>query len=585
MSQRISICSKRYNILSIFLLIIVMLLSGCSVKKDNLPKAFEGTLDLTNWNFERDGFVKLDGQWELYSGQLLEPKDFMSTNSSGTVDFFEVPNSYTTSVKNESLPKYGYSTMRLVINIKEDKGKLYGIRTQNILTASKIWINGQLATSAGVVTKDVANAIGSFERQLTFFRNDQDKIELVIQMSNFNNITGKVQSMFLGDAVQIKRDYIIRSGANLFVIGCLFIIGIYHLALFSKRPKFKEPLYFGMFCLFVALRNVLVSQRVVFELYPNISFSLFNKIAYLTVYLSVPFLFMFFREIFTKEIPQKAVNIMKFVSAVVSLITIFTHIEFYDKFLIYYEAAIVMFFIHTLFAIVKAAIQRTQGASIILFGFIVFMITVVHDVLVQMGVLITNSLVPLGLLIFVFSQAYMLAARFSNAFTEVEKLLDENKAMYRDELTGILNRRGFYDQGRSLYKDALNTGKKFILFYGDLNKLKVINDSFGHNEGDKAIKATAEILKKTFDQRDVVARISGDEFIAIAVSKASEEDARQTIELINSNFSKYNLTSKKPYTLSISMGYSIFEPYDNISFEELMNNADTMLYTEKSMVK
>lgn len=212
-------------------------------------------------------------------------------------DFFISPNLFKTTVYNENLPKFGYGTMRL-IKMPLNKERLYGIKTKSILSSSKVWINGQLVTSAGVVSKDANNFIGSFEHQMAFFNNDSSEVEIVIQMSNFNNVTGNVASISLGNDNQIKREYITGVASDTFIIGALFIMAIYHFALYYKRPKYKATLYFGVFCLSISLRNTLVGERIIFEVFPSISFSLFNKIAYLTVYFAFPFIVMFFKELF-----------------------------------------------------------------------------------------------------------------------------------------------------------------------------------------------------------------------------------------------------------------------------------------------
>lgn len=575
---------KKQNMIILLLILTILFLCGCEGKKSIAPKASQGIIDLSNWNFEKDGLAKLDGQWELYWGELLEPKNFKSTNKK-PLDFFKVPNSFVNTVNNNKLPKFGYGTMRLVIKMDGNDDCLYGIKTQSILSASKIWVNGQLVASSGIVGKDANTAIESFEHQIAFFKNDNSEIELVIQTSNFNNVTGKIQSIFLGTDTQIKRAYITTVASDAFIIGCLFIMGIYHFALYYKRRKYKAPLYFGVFCLIVALRNVLVGERIIFDVFPNIPFDLFNKIAYLTVYIGIPFIVMFFKELFSEDLSLKMVRLMKFASLLISLVTIFTNIEFYETFLIYYEIWTLVLFIYILFITIKAVVKKKQGALMILFGFIVFLITAVHDMILHAGLLHTNSLIPFGFFIFIFSQSYMLAAKFSDAFVKIEKLVEENKAVYTDELTGILNRRGFYEQGGNLFKAALITGDRFTLFFGDLNKLKTINDSFGHKEGDEAIKSTAQLLKNTFEKDDIVARMSGDEFIAISVNKASEEEAKKIIERVNINFHKHNLSSNKPYELSISMGYSICLPTVNTTFEKLIHQADTMLYDAKTTIK
>lgn len=79
------------------------------------------------------------------------------------MDYIDIPNSLKTTVNNNNISKYGYGTMQLVIKMMPSQDKIYGIKTQSILSASKVWINGKLVTSAGLVSKDANNAIGTFQ--------------------------------------------------------------------------------------------------------------------------------------------------------------------------------------------------------------------------------------------------------------------------------------------------------------------------------------------------------------------------------------------------------------------------------------
>lgn len=565
-------------------ILLVILFRGCLSKAASVPYASKGILNLKNWNFDKAGSVKLDGQWELYWGQLLTPKDFSVNPSLTTNKYIGIPGALISSTN--KLSKQGYGTIRLKIKTNDNliNEIQYGIRTEYILSASKIWVNGVLVSSVGVVGKNANNSVESYERQLIFFGNKGNDIEIVIQMSNFNNITGKIKSIYLGSNKQIKRDYIKSVALDAFIIGCLFIMGIYHFILYYKRRKYKAPLYFGIFCLLAAARNILVSQRLIFEIFPNISFGIFNKMAYLTVYLSVPFIVMFFKEIFGEKIPAKIVELLKIISIVISIVTILFNIEFYDKFLKFYEISVILVFVYILLIIVKIAINKNQSAFIILIGLIVFLITVIHDMLIQSGLVFTTSLAPSGLVFFVFLQSYMLAAEFSKAYADKEKLVEENKAMFIDELTGILNRKGFYEHGSKLFEAAQITGSRFAIFYGDLNKFKNINDSFGHKEGDIALITTAQIIKNSFGKDDIVARMSGDEFTVIAVNKSLDE-AKDVLKLVINNFDEYNSSSNKPYKLSIGFGYSVFQSNLYTTFDDLIHEADTMLYQEKEKYK
>lgn len=154
-----------------------------------------------------------------------------------------------------------------------------------------------------------------------------------------------------------------------------------------------------------------------------------------------------------------------------------------------------------------------------------------------------------------------------------------------DELTGLLNRRGLYDMGQTTLKYARTMGQNGVIVYCDMDGLKQINDSFGHETGDQAIIAEAQILKKNFRSNDVVARLGGDEFAMVSpglTSEAFERIKRQIDEDCEAWCEENNV----PYTLSISMGAV---PYPNNKNEynliNLLAEADEKLYEIKNFKK
>ncbi len=153
-----------------------------------------------------------------------------------------------------------------------------------------------------------------------------------------------------------------------------------------------------------------------------------------------------------------------------------------------------------------------------------------------------------------------------------------------DELTGLLNRRGFLSMGRQNLTLARRTGRRGNVFFADLDELKKINDAWGHQEGDAAIRTAAEVLKKTFRAMDVIARLGGDEFAILTIDTvpAFVENLRQRLQACISTF---NADSGKPYQLSMSIGAVPFERESTVSLEELLDRADDVLYEEKKRKK
>ena len=151
-----------------------------------------------------------------------------------------------------------------------------------------------------------------------------------------------------------------------------------------------------------------------------------------------------------------------------------------------------------------------------------------------------------------------------------------------DELTKILNRRGFMELGQKTIDLAMDVQSHGVIFFADLDGLKKINDTYGHDMGDEAIKAAAEVLSHALRSSDTVGRLSGDEFAAIAVGmKLSHESKfRAKIKDLCALISK---DRNFPFKLSMSLGAIEFNnETKETSLTDLLSLADDKLYIEKN---
>ena len=168
--------------------------------------------------------------------------------------------------------------------------------------------------------------------------------------------------------------------------------------------------------------------------------------------------------------------------------------------------------------------------------------------------------------------------------TQNETLIQLNKiniALHNmsslDQLTGTLNRRGFYNEAAKQFEQMTD---KLIVVFVDLDGLKMINDNFGHSEGDIAIKAAADCLREVIADIGIVGRVGGDEFVAMMPS-IFENMSEYVRNKCNEVLDQLNERLKRPYKIAFSMG--IFEckadEYKNIS--EIIDKADYLLYVQK----
>ncbi|MDE6129548.1 MAG: GGDEF domain-containing protein, partial [Lachnospiraceae bacterium] len=149
----------------------------------------------------------------------------------------------------------------------------------------------------------------------------------------------------------------------------------------------------------------------------------------------------------------------------------------------------------------------------------------------------------------------------------------------KDELTGILNRRGFYKKATDFIHHAEETHTKIMFAYADLNYLKQINDIYGHGEGDFAIRACAAALESVF-QNSLAGRIGGDEFAVLAAFDVLP-DTKELKASLNRYLTDVCATEQKPYAITVSAGLWSPEAGSHFSLEAAIEQADALLYEEK----
>jgi diguanylate cyclase (GGDEF)-like protein/PAS domain S-box-containing protein len=166
------------------------------------------------------------------------------------------------------------------------------------------------------------------------------------------------------------------------------------------------------------------------------------------------------------------------------------------------------------------------------------------------------------------------------------KKLEKNlrAAVITDDLTGLYNRRGFYTLAEQQRKLANRTKQLLSLLYLDLDNMKQINDDLGHKSGDQALVDTANILKRTFRESDIIARIGGDEF-AVLLTDHSPGIENIKIEHLLDNLRIQNEQAGRGYKLSLSIGISHYNPEYPCSIEELLTSADKLMYKDKKLHK
>lgn len=173
---------------------------------------------------------------------------------------------------------------------------------------------------------------------------------------------------------------------------------------------------------------------------------------------------------------------------------------------------------------------------------------------------------------------------FAHDLTERIRFQEELRrlavAATTDPGTGLKNRRGFFALAEHELNVAKRLGQTLTLIFFDLDRLKGINDSLGHLQGDRAIADAAEIVKSTFRESDLVARLGGDELCVLALG--SERAVEETIGRLEAALARHNAEAGRPYELSLSYGVAFYRPDGPpMTLDDLISEADRSMYARK----
>ena len=179
----------------------------------------------------------------------------------------------------------------------------------------------------------------------------------------------------------------------------------------------------------------------------------------------------------------------------------------------------------------------------------------------------------------------------SNSLENVRKLISLNSAIKEldrlyviDPLCGIYNRNGFIREADVLYKRCLESGEPLLISFIDMDGLKIINDNYGHKEGDFALQRLASVIRDCCSSTQICARFGGDEFIILGVG-AMIDEADSLERLFEKRLADINHILHKPYELSASIGTYISKVEESVTLFTMITTADEMMYERKKKKK
>jgi HPt (histidine-containing phosphotransfer) domain-containing protein/PAS domain-containing protein len=375
----------------------------------------DGQLDLRAWDFEQEPLIPLRGSWEFHWSKLLAPEDFSRGHADGR-EWLKVPGSW--SLVSEH-PTYGVATYRLRVLLKEPRA--LALHAPWILASSKIFIDDVLIEELGRVGWQREPGTGqSYVRDdFWYFTPTRPEFDIIIQVSNFESMmAGLPHAPVLGTPRAIKLSYLRELSLALALIGSFLLMGIYHLCLFALRTQERSTLYFGLTCIAIGLYVFGAEGTVVATWLPDAEYPLRLRLI-LSWMLAAPAFMYFTRELFPSYFPRFLAHAYAILSLTLFAFFWLADITAIRGVFYAYQACTAILLLYAMRVFLQILRRSEEGGRIFLIGLTALAVTGIHDLL--RAVIDSRPLAGFGLLVFIICQSFLLARRFSHAFTELAR--------------------------------------------------------------------------------------------------------------------------------------------------------------------
>ncbi len=407
---------------AVSLLVIFLVLMSCSDDPTNGKKAVEGILDARSHFSESRKTLFLDGEWEFYPNQLLNPSEIQQLDPD---TFIKVPGLWSRLKKQDKYHDLQYGTYRLRI-VNDGLPEVFSVRNNEIRSAFLLFLNGEKIMSNGIVAENKEQAAPHFYPEIRSVFNEKDTIEFVLQVSNHHHINGGISETFqIGFECRLQRQQLFIMGMSFLLIGSLLIMAIYHLGMFFVYRKEPSTLFFGLFVLLMSLRVFVTGEEPLLLIFPELSWGLIYKFAYGSIFIAPAFFILFFKSLFSDEVHNLIANIYVGIAIALTLPVIFLPVNVFLHILPVYIVFLTVISLNVLFWLWKAWLNKKEGAIAFFIGTSLLFLTLIHDFVYVSGNIRGADWFPVGLFLFVMAQAFVLSLRFSGLSRSNKQLLKE----------------------------------------------------------------------------------------------------------------------------------------------------------------
>lgn len=409
-------------------------------------------IDLSNKPWGQGERHRLDGYWHGYWNEFLDPT--LATLPAKPAQRVHVPGYWSTATQgDQSLPALGYMSYYSRIKLPPERTSLY-LSIPDMPSAYRLWVDGKLVAQNGQPAYLPGKEIPAFKPKVVALSAEQPFIDIVIHLSNYHYREGGIwSSLELSDQssyFDMAQKPVILA---IFFAATLIAFGLYNLLLFAFRSQERSALFFGLLCLAIGFRRLLIDERVLYG-YDGLSWASLQRLEHLFFYLALPLFMSFFAALYRPYATPLFTRLSWWLCAPFITVCLLFPNRIYTELNIAFQVVILAALAAVLIDYVRASKHnadniKTFGISLLIMG-----ITVIHDIL-KVNDLISSpyNLSHVGLLTFMVSQSIALQRRYWQKLEDVERLSSHLQTRNQE----LLSMDQFRDEFLAMSSNELRT--------------------------------------------------------------------------------------------------------------------------------
>ena len=601
---------KSFIVLVVVTLAILVGIELNSFNIQNKETARAGQIDLRMSLLSSKSIIPLTGQWTYYPSQLLAPSDIPDHSRSGKT-FIRVPHVW----------GQGYGTYQLEIQLNPQERQFFNaIYIPSISSAYRIWINEQEVRTSGLVGTTRSTMRAQDNPGIVAIPNNRStKLDIVIDVSNFVQHKGGIgEKLLLGNLQSLIRFYDINLFTELFIVGSLFITGLYFVVFYFGRPREKFSLYYALLCGDVAMQSFFLNSSNMTTLIPWFGWITDTRLQYLSGSIGLILIILVTNALYPHDSRHVPNLIFVVLGSLFSGIFLITPPWMFTNTLDALSLLITLAVFYMLFVFIRAIKMRRDNAIANFIALLFFAASVVNDILYYSNVIQSGNLIPDGLFVFVIIQTITFSRKYAQTIFDLEqttkelsfindelelriqertrKLEDTMKELQQsnvrleqlsmiDGLTTIPNRRYFEITVKKKWLELSNVGSALTILLIDIDFFKQYNDNYGHVQGDICLRKVATTLESQMIPYigSFVSRIGGEEF-AVVIPHAETKTVLKLVETLRQlimNLKIPHAGSEIHPFVTISIGWVREVASSSDGVLNLIRKADDALYHSK----